>query len=60
MPIKQRKRRIVLMSLSFFYKHGEFFVGLIENNPEENKRAWQILRDEIKEIYEELSIKFNS
>lgn len=60
MPAKQRQRKIILMCLSFFYKHGEFFVSLIEHDEEENKKAWQVLRSEIKDLYGELSAKFNS
>lgn len=58
MPAKKRQRRIILMCLSFFYKYGEGFVELIEHDQEENKKAWKILREEIKDLYEELSEKF--
>lgn len=52
---KKRRRAIVLMCLSFFYKYGAGFVDLIESNQEANKEAWKVLREEIREIYEELS-----
>lgn len=52
---KKRRRAIVLMGLRFFYKYGAGFVDLIESNQEANKEAWKVLREEIREIYEDLS-----
>lgn len=52
---KKRRRRIVMMSLQFFHKYGAGFVDLIEHHEEENKEAWKVLREEIREIYEDLS-----
>ena len=60
MSKSSRKRRIVLMCLSFFYSHGEQFVELIPHFKEENKQAWKVLRGEIKELYKELKVKFSS
>lgn len=55
---KQRKQKIILMCLSFFYKYGHGFVDLIEHDQEANKEAWKVLRQEIRELYEELLVKF--
>jgi hypothetical protein len=55
---RERKRRIVLMSLAYMYKFGEPFIDLVKRGtPEENKKAWGILRKQIKEIHTELKQK---
>jgi hypothetical protein len=57
-PAKQRQRKIILMCLQFFHKYGHAYVDLIEHDQEENKKAWKTLREEIRELYQELSEKF--
>ena len=57
---KQRKLRILMMSLAYMYKFGEPFVDLVKGGtPEENRKAWKQLREEIKELHGELVQKFN-
>ena len=46
------------MCLQFFHKYGHAYVDLIEHDQEENKKAWKILREEIRELYQELLEKF--
>jgi hypothetical protein len=60
MSKSSRKRRIILMCLSFFYHHGEQFVELVPHFKKENKQAWKVLRGKIKELHNELKIKFSS
>ena len=48
------------MSLAYMHKYGEPFIDLIKNgSSEENRKAWGVLRQEIKELHSELTRKFN-
>lgn len=59
MALSPRQRKIILMSMSFMYTRGDWFVELVEGDKEENKKAWAQLRKEIKELYGQLSEKFS-
>jgi 2-oxo-4-hydroxy-4-carboxy--5-ureidoimidazoline (OHCU) decarboxylase len=57
---KQRKLRILMMSLAYMYKFGEPFVDLVKDGtPEENRQAWGTLREQIKEVHTELKRKLS-
>jgi hypothetical protein len=55
---KNRKIKILLMSLAYMYKYGEPFVDLVKGgSPEENASAWKILKEQIKQLHSELRDK---
>jgi hypothetical protein len=57
---KERKLRILMMSLAYMYKFGEPFVDLVKDgSSEENKKAWGKLREQIKELHTELKQKLS-
>lgn len=60
MALSDRQRRILLMSLAYMHKYGEPFIDLVKSgSSEENRKAWGVLRQEIKELHAELSRKFS-
>jgi hypothetical protein len=51
MALSKLEKRLLLTSLSFFYKYGEYFVSLAKGDKDDNQKLWQEARPILKQLF---------
>jgi hypothetical protein len=51
MALSKLEKQLLLTSLSFFYKYGEYFISLAKGDKEENERLWREAKPVLKQLF---------